>query len=237
MTAPVFCTSTRAPAAMPRRCGATVPIIAAVLGDVEHARADPDDEHVDAGPHVAGVALQGGHQRQAEGGHEHPHHRQHPRSAAIGPDAGRGRGDQHPEGQRGELDAGQDRRVALDALEVEDEHEHQREPRQSVGERRSRGGGEQAVAEDRQVEHRRRVPALDQHERGQQHGGRDQRRDHQRRAPPLDPALGDAVDEPGQPDEERERPQVVERAVTGASRSPRAGSWRPTGSPGARTAR
>ena len=34
MTAPVFWTSTRAPAAMPRRCGATVPIIAAVLGEL-----------------------------------------------------------------------------------------------------------------------------------------------------------------------------------------------------------
>ena len=34
ITAPVFCTSTRAPAAIPRRCGATVPIIAAVLGEL-----------------------------------------------------------------------------------------------------------------------------------------------------------------------------------------------------------
>ena len=34
ITAPVFCTSTRAPAAMPRRCGATTPIIAAVLGEL-----------------------------------------------------------------------------------------------------------------------------------------------------------------------------------------------------------
>ncbi len=31
-TAPVFCSSVRAPAAMPRRFGGTVPIIAAVLG-------------------------------------------------------------------------------------------------------------------------------------------------------------------------------------------------------------
>ena len=34
ITAPVFCTSTRAPAAMPRRWGATVPIIAAVFGEL-----------------------------------------------------------------------------------------------------------------------------------------------------------------------------------------------------------
>src|SRR5262249_56662490 len=34
ITAPVFCTRTRAPAAIPRRCGATLPIIAAVLGEL-----------------------------------------------------------------------------------------------------------------------------------------------------------------------------------------------------------
>ena len=33
-TAPVFWTRTRAPEAIPRRCGATVPIIAAVLGEL-----------------------------------------------------------------------------------------------------------------------------------------------------------------------------------------------------------
>ena len=34
ITAPVFCTSTRAPAAIPRRFAATVPIIAAVFGEL-----------------------------------------------------------------------------------------------------------------------------------------------------------------------------------------------------------
>ena len=32
ITAPVFCSIVRAPPAMPRRCGGTVPIIAAVFG-------------------------------------------------------------------------------------------------------------------------------------------------------------------------------------------------------------
>src|SRR3954468_8406286 len=35
MTAPVFCNIVRAPAAMPRRCGGTVPIIAGVLGGLD----------------------------------------------------------------------------------------------------------------------------------------------------------------------------------------------------------
>ena len=38
-TAPVFCSSVRAPAAMPRRLAGTSPIIAAVFGLVEEARA------------------------------------------------------------------------------------------------------------------------------------------------------------------------------------------------------
>jgi hypothetical protein len=33
-TAPVFCSIIRAPAATPRRCGATTPIIAAVFGEL-----------------------------------------------------------------------------------------------------------------------------------------------------------------------------------------------------------
>ena len=72
MTAPVFCTSTRAPAAMPRRCGGTVPIIAAVLGELNMPEPTPDDEHVHAGGQVSRVALQRGHQREPGGLHEHP---------------------------------------------------------------------------------------------------------------------------------------------------------------------
>jgi hypothetical protein len=41
ITAPVFCTSTRAPAAIPRRCGATAPIIAAVLGELNMPEPTP----------------------------------------------------------------------------------------------------------------------------------------------------------------------------------------------------
>ena len=40
-TAPVFCTSTRAPEAIPRRCGATTPIIAAVLGELNMPEPTP----------------------------------------------------------------------------------------------------------------------------------------------------------------------------------------------------
>jgi len=53
---------------------------------------------------------------------------------AVGVDAGDRRGDQHAERERDQLDPGRDRRVALRALEVEDEQEHQREAREAVEE-------------------------------------------------------------------------------------------------------
>src|SRR5256885_4013857 len=53
------------------------------------------------------------------------------------------------------------------SLEVEDEDEHQREARQAVDERRGRRRAEHPVLEDRQVEHRRALAALDEHEERQ----------------------------------------------------------------------
>src|ERR1700754_242678 len=41
ITAPVFCSIVRAPAAIPRRCAGTVPIIAAVLGELNMPDATP----------------------------------------------------------------------------------------------------------------------------------------------------------------------------------------------------
>ena len=80
---------------------------------------------------------------------------------------------------------GRDRVLALDALEVEDEQEQQREAREPVDERRAGGGGEQPVLEDRQVEHRRPVVALDQHEDRQQHDADHDPADRQRVAPAV----------------------------------------------------
>ena len=44
ITAPVFWSIVRAPAAIPRRFAGTVPIIAAVLGELNMPGADPDEE-------------------------------------------------------------------------------------------------------------------------------------------------------------------------------------------------
>ena len=90
------------------------------------------------------------------------------RSAQI---AGERRGDEHPDRHRRQLDPGGDRVVALGALVVEDEDEHQREAGEAVDEGGAGRGGEEPVAEDREVEHRRLAAVLDQHEERQQDRG------------------------------------------------------------------
>ena len=196
MTAPVFCSIVRAPAAIPRRCVGTVPIIAAVFGQLNMPEPTPTmNSHSAARSRPCrrcSVVIAA----SASAVTSMPQRGQRARAAAVGPDPGQRRGDQHPDRHRRELDARDDRVVALDALEVEDEHEHQREARQAVDERRRGGGREQPVLEDRQVEHRRRVMALDQHEQRQQH--RRRRRCCRASAAsvqPLRPARGDPVDE------------------------------------------
>ena len=78
ITAPVFCSITRAPAAMPRRCTGTAPIIAAVFGLLNMPEPMPTSSSQSALHTYGGVRLQ----------HRH----------AGEPDCAR---DEHPE--RGEL--------------------------------------------------------------------------------------------------------------------------------------
>ena len=71
------------------------------------------------------------------------------RAVAVGGDPGERRGDEHPDGERRELEAGHDRRLALRPLEVEDEEEHQGEAREAVEEGGGGGRGEEPVVEER----------------------------------------------------------------------------------------
>ena len=132
---------------------------------------------------------------------------------AVGVDARDRRGDQHPDRHRRQLDARQDRVVALGALVVEDEDEHQGEAREPVEEGGRGRRGEEAVLEDRQVEHRRLRARLDQDEEREQDDADDQPDDHRGVVPAGDAAARDPVDEPGQPDHEGQRAGDVEAAV------------------------
>ena len=64
-TAPVFCSSVRAPAAIPRRLAGTVPIIAAVLGLLNIPEPTPDEQQPQRALPVGGVHLQRGHRGEA----------------------------------------------------------------------------------------------------------------------------------------------------------------------------
>ncbi len=130
--------------------------------------------------------LQRGHRREADRAHQHSGCGQPARAVTVRVDAGDRGGHQHPQRERDQLDTGGDRGLALGALEVEDEQEHQREPRQPVQEGGCGRRGEQAVGEQRQVEHRRAGAALDQHPCRQQHDGGRESCDHDRVVPAAD---------------------------------------------------
>ena len=70
MTAPVFCSIIRAPAAMPRRCTGRAHHRRRVRA-VEHARADADEEKPERAPDVRRVRLQHRHSGEADCGDEH----------------------------------------------------------------------------------------------------------------------------------------------------------------------
>ena len=74
-------------------------------------------------------------------------------------------------------------------------------------------GGEEPVAEDRQVEHRRRAAVLDEDEERQQDGRGGEADDHDRVVPARQPALRDPEDEPGEPGDEGRRAEQVEAAL------------------------
>ena len=147
-----------------------------------------------------------------------PERGEHPRAVAVGPDAGQGRGHEHADRQRGELEAGGDRVVALGALEVEDEHEHEGEAREPVDERSPGGGGEHAVLRRSRGRASARGRGARSHEGGKQYGGGGQAADHERVVPAGEAAAGDAEHEAGEPGHERERAGQVEAAHRVAAR-------------------
>ena len=237
-TAPVFCSSVRAPAAMPRRWAGHDAHHRGGVGAVEHARADADQQQPQRALPVGGVDLERRHRRQADGAHEHPDRGQRARAVPVGVDAGDRRGDQHAQRERYQLDARVDRRVALGALVVEDEQEHQREARQAVDERGGAGGGEQAVAEDLQVEHRRRASGA----RSAPTAAAAPRR-RARPAitiavvPAAEPAARDAEHEAGEADHERASSRARHSRARSRVWRARAGSARPRRRRRARTGR
>ena len=136
----MFWSTIRAPAAMPRRWAGTAPIIAAVFGLRNDADADADDRERRGAERERAVDLEQRHQREAGGGDDACPRGEPARAVAVGVAARERRGDEHAERERRQLEPGGDRRVALRALEVEDEDEQQPKAHEAVEEpsRRSR---------------------------------------------------------------------------------------------------
>ncbi len=177
------------PPPAPRSAGRQAVHHRRAVGRGEHPHRDADQRE-----HRARTA--GRRSRSAAGtaatklsaGAEHPAGREPARAEAVGEVPGDRPGDQHPDRQRQHVDAGPQRRfgevVAVlgqpDALQPDDQHEHQSAAGDRGEERRERAERERADAEQRQAEHRSRDAPLDDRER------------HQARAPAAEQARAPA---------------------------------------------
>ena len=147
ITAPVFCSIVRAPAAIPRRFGGHGAHHRRGVGRVEHARADADERAATARSASRACRPAASSCRPAPTARDE--HARAPRACA----SRGGRPRCRPAARRSSIPSaigaslmpGGDRVVALGALEVEDEDEQQREAREAVDEggarsRRRTGG-------------------------------------------------------------------------------------------------
>jgi hypothetical protein len=91
--------------------------------------------------------------------------------------------DHDPSGHREEGQAGAQRAVAEDVLDVERREEEHSEHARGDEEKHEVGDGERPHPEDPEPHQRRLAPALDQHERRQQHDTRGHQAERPRRTP------------------------------------------------------
>ena len=98
--------------------------MAAVFGLLKMPEPMPTSESQSADQRIRRMSLERRHARDADRSDEHPDRGERARTVPVRRDAREGRGDEHPDRERGELEPGHDRRLALRALKVEDEEEH-----------------------------------------------------------------------------------------------------------------
>ena len=154
-----------------------------------HGRPDQQEDRAEGG--VGEVRRQQHQQPEADRREDHAGGRERARAEAVRQVARRRADDQHPDRERQHVDAGPQRRlgevVAVlgqpDALQPDDEHEHQAAARDRRQERRQRAERERPDAEQRQAEHRVLGAPLDAHEDRQARDGARQQHQHARAAP------------------------------------------------------
>ncbi len=224
------------PPPAPRCCGGRLFITAARLGEANMPIETPTIASTSANGRNGEVDRQQRQQEEAQRGAEHPARREPARAEAVGQVSGGRAGDQHAERQRQHVDARPQRRVGEvvavlgqpDALQPDDQHEHQPAARDRREERRERPERERADAEQRQAEHRLGDASLDRRERDQARHAGAQQPEHPRAAPAggvaaVGPdAVGDRHHDQDQPERERDVAPPVDGARVWACCAPRA---------------
>ena len=109
-------------------------------------------------------------------------------------------------------DARLERAVAEDVLHVERHEEERREHRERHGERDERRAEERGRAEEREVDHRRADPALDDREADEAEDGEHEQHDDPRRAPAPGVALDEREHERREADGQRRDAREVDGA-------------------------
>ena len=217
------------------------------VGRGEHAHRDAVEEQARGEQRIGEVDRQQGQQQEAGRRAHHAPGGEAARAEPVREKAARRPGEQHPDRQRQDVDTRPQRRVGEvvavlgqpDALQPDDQHEHQAAAGDRREERRQRAERERADLEQRQAEHRVGDAALDHREGDQREDAAGEQDDHLG-APPAgrraaigpDP-VGDGDHDQDQAEREADVARPVDAGPSAASRA-RAASDRPTPS---RTAR
>ena len=180
------------PDAMPARCGSTTPTAAVASAGLVEADAAAGDEEARQQRRPVVARLEAAHQQQPDPDEREAAAEEPADADALGELAGDRRDEEREQRHGQEAQAGLERRVAEDVLDVERQVQEHREHRRRQHEGGDRGAVERRLAEQREVEHRVLAAALDDHEGDEQDQRGGEAGDDQRAVP----ALRVAADEP-----------------------------------------
>ena len=207
------------PDAMPERAGATTPIAAFAIDGLIMPTPTPATMKPGSSAVHSELGVDAAHQQQADADDQQSAAEQ----AASGQPRGelaRDRGGEERQQRHGqEAQAGLERLVAEDRLQVQREVQEHREHRRRQREGGDRGAAERLLAKQREVEHRPRLPPLDDDEQHQQQRRRREQADDQRRCPsPRSLPLDEREDEQEQRRAERRSGRASRCAPASGSR-------------------
>ena len=226
ITKPVWVSIIRMPEPIPRWAGGTTPITALVLGEMNSPEPAPITSCHSASCQYGVSTWMVVSPSRPDRGDEHPERRQEARPDPVRQRAADRRQDEQAERERREHQPGRHRVVAARALEVEDQQEQHPGPRDPVEQPGQVAEREQPVAEQAEVEERRRVMRLDPQEGGRRDDERREAGEDPGRGPAVDAAEGERRHQAGQPDQVQGAAGEIETGALGER-----GPARPAASP------